>query len=171
MEDLHIYPSKIKNIFFLLLAGTGAVLFGILTISGLIEGVWIAVLLGALPFLVFGFASYRLFFGVFRLRPYLTLTENELIIRAFAKKDPIPIKWEDILGYNLITNSGKQTVEIWLYNEEEYDHLLSAFNQFSTDSFTIAWGQVKRKDRKKLAYELDRRAFGDTWGTKEDPVG
>ncbi len=99
-------------------------------------------------------------------KPYLTLTEEELIIQP-SSKHPTSIKWIDIEGYNVWEVDFDKFIELLLSDEEKYRARMSSkmrklnkLNEvMNLASFAIALGHVKRKDRRKLVQELGRRTF------------
>lgn len=70
-------------------------------------------------------------------------------------------------GYYIREVNFNKFIEIILYDEDKYRSRMSKTTKrldkingvMNYSPFAIAWGQVKRKDRNRLAYELDRRAF------------
>ncbi|ASN06077.1 STM3941 family protein [Virgibacillus necropolis] len=162
-QKLYFYSSKVKNVL-LLIVGLVFIAFGVLVCGAafnerdfLISGV------GAFIALFFGLLTFGILKKMLSPKPYLILTEEELIINASSKK-AIPIKWDDIEGYNIQNVHFSKFIEIMLHDEEKYrarmsntTRKLNKLNDVMNFSpFAIAWVQVKRKDRDKLVNELDR---------------
>lgn len=166
-QDLYFYSPKIKNAFIVLLT-TGFLVFSVLVGGYAFNlGDYFIGALGVLLTLVFSFATYAGLKRVFLSKPYLILTEEELIIGA-SSKNAVPLQWEDIIGYDVRSVSFNKLIEIMLDDEGKYRRRMSTLARWNNTMndvmnfrpFAIAWKQVKRKDRNKLARALDERAFG-----------
>lgn len=166
MEELHFYPSKIRN-FLLLIMGIVFSAFGFLIcVAAFNDGDYFHSALGATLGLFFAVVIIVGFKKFFSSEPYLILTKEELILSA-SSKNPIPIKWKDIEGYRIREIKFNKFVEILLHDDEKYIHMMTVnarrlikLNQaMNFAPFAIVWGQIKRKDQEKLVHELDRRTF------------
>ncbi|MCR6104970.1 hypothetical protein HXA34_01560 [Salipaludibacillus agaradhaerens] len=168
MEELQFYPSKGKNFILLLLCLAFIALGFLMCVVTFNDGDYVISALGAVTGLFFAFLFIMLVKQQRTSKPYLILTKEELITSA-ASKNPIPIAWQDIRGYNLIKVNGSKILEIMLEDEEKYrlqmtktTRWLNKLNDaMNFAPFAIALGQVKRKDRDKLLNELDKRTFGE----------
>ncbi|MGP4040982.1 STM3941 family protein [Gracilibacillus sp. D59] len=168
---IYFYYPKIKNICYMVLSlafiGFGAIICWF----ALEEGDFFASLIGAFLIMFFTFLIYILIKRLRESKPYLILTDEELIINP-SSKHSIPIKWVDIEGYNIREVNFNKFIEIELYDEEKYRLLMSEnvtkLNKLNDAMnfrlFAIVWGQVKRQDRDKLVHELDRRTFQEEDG-------
>ncbi|UTR16858.1 hypothetical protein MM221_10270 [Salipaludibacillus sp. LMS25] len=174
MEELQFYPPKGKNFLLLLMCLVFIALGFLMCIVAFSDGDYVISALGAVTGVFFSFIFPILVKSLLAAKPYLILTKEELITSA-ATKNPIPIEWKDIRGYNLIKVNGSKIVEIILEDEEKYRHQMTTTTRWlnklndamNFSPFAIALGQIKRNDRDKLVNELDKRTFGEDLNTEE----
>lgn len=166
--ELSFYQSKIK-IMLIIMIGLIFAAFGIVLCVAAFElGDFVMSGIGALTALLCFFAIFVLVRRLLHSKPYLIITQDELIVGA-SSKNAIPIQREDIRGYHIFHVHFTKTIEVILYDEEKYrDRMSTTSRRFhkvndlvGARQFGIAWGQVKRKDRRKLLYELDRLSGND----------
>ncbi|MFD1068254.1 STM3941 family protein [Oceanobacillus locisalsi] len=169
MEKEHVvyfYPPRVKNIF-LFLMGLVFVAFGmVVCVFAFKERDFFISGVGAFLAVLFGFLILMILKGIVGSKPHITLTKETLTIGA-GSKHAIPLKWDDIIGYSIRNIGFSKYIEIVLYDEEKYRNRMTKattwFNKMNDvmgyRPFGIGWGQIKRKDRKRLVRELDRRTF------------
>ncbi|MBP1971424.1 hypothetical protein J2Z83_003563 [Virgibacillus natechei] len=165
-QALYFYQPRIKNILILIMCSVFMALGVVVGVFAFNERDFFMSGLGAFLAVFFGFLIFMLLKSIFGSKPYLILTEETLTIGA-SSKNAVPLRWEDIEGYDIRSVGFNKIIEIMLYDEEKYRDQMSKaaawFNKMNDvmnyRSFGIGWGQVKRKDRSRLARELDRRIF------------
>ncbi|MCT1576493.1 hypothetical protein M3E13_09380 [Oceanobacillus kimchii] len=156
---LHFYPSKLKILFLIifilpLLGGSPIfVVAGIKEQSLLVSGIGLFTVV---------FSGILFYFGLRRLisrKSYITLTDEELILNVTTVT--IPIQWGDIRGFLLKESFSTKFIEVTLFNEEKYRELLSnkkgILTKMNKLPITISLVHIKRKDRKIVFDEFDRR--------------
>ncbi|MDX8045386.1 STM3941 family protein [Gracilibacillus sp. S3-1-1] len=165
-QALYFYRPRVKNILLLIMCSV-YMAFGVV-VGGFAfnEQNYLMSGVGALLAICFGFLIFISLKRIFGSKPYLILTEETLTISA-PSKNAVPLRWEDIEGYDIRSVNFSKVIEIKLRDEEKYRDQMSKsaawFNKMNDvmnyRPFGISWGQVKRKERSRLARELDRRAF------------
>ena len=172
--ELHFYQSKIRNILLIIMEFLFIALGVVVCGAAFKTGDFFVSGAGALLVLFFSFMIVVIVKGMLGSKPYLILTEEVLITSALSK-NAIPIQWDDIKGYNIRHVNFNRFIEIILYDEEKYrarmSNTMRRLNKVNkiVDStlFAIVWGQVKRKDRRKLVHQLDSLHNGDFELSKE----
>ncbi|WP_068672209.1 STM3941 family protein [Oceanobacillus sp. Castelsardo] len=162
-QDLYFYSPKVKNFLLFIMVLVFTVFGGLICGVAYKEGDFFISSVGAFIALFFGLLILGIFKKILSPKPYLILTEEKLIISA-SSKNAVPIKWEDIKGYNIQNVHFNKFIEIMLQDEEKYRERMSNTTRklnklndvMNYSPFAIAWGQIKRKDRDRLVYELDR---------------
>lgn len=165
-QALYFYPSRIKNIFLIIICSVFMALGVVVGGFAFNLGDFLMSGLGAALAVFFGFLIFMTLKRIFGSKPYLILTKETLTIGA-SSKNAVPLRWEDIEGYNIRSVGFNKIIEIMLRDEEKYRDQMSkaaAWLNKMNDvmnyrSFGIGWGQVKHKDRNRLVCELDRRTF------------
>ncbi|TFJ92767.1 STM3941 family protein [Lentibacillus salicampi] len=165
-QTLYFYPPRIKNIFLSLMCSVFMAMGAVVGVFAFKEGDFLMSGLGAALAVFFGFLIFMALKTIFGSKPYLILTEEVLIIGA-SSNNAVPLRWEDIEGYDIRSVGFNKIIEIMLHDEEKYRDRMSKaalwFNKMNDvmnyRPFNIGWGQVKRKDRNRLVRELDRRTF------------
>src|SRR5690625_538026 len=152
---LYFYPSKVKNIFFVI-TGIVFLVFGVaVCFAAFKDEVYVICLISAGLGLYVIWLLFKLIKKLITAAPYLVLTEEELEINPYTEKS-IPIKWEDIEGYSIEHIQFNKFIEIVLYDEEKYKEQMSntrqKLNAVNTvgakfSSLSIAWTHIKHKDR------------------------
>lgn len=160
---LYFYPSKIKNIFFIIM-GIAFIVGGIaVCFVAFKDGDYVISLIGLFLAILFSWLIFMMLKRMIADAPYLVLTEEELIINP-AAKNSVPIKWTDVEGYKILRVQFNKFIEIILDDEEKYKEQMSKTQQKLNivgtmggkySLFAIAWTQIKRKDRDVLLYALD----------------
>src|SRR5699024_9905453 len=163
-QEMHFYESKIRLIFLLIL-GVVFILFGVLVgVFAFNEG---DLGMGALGAVLALFFAFCIVMGLKRLGnpgPYLTLTEEVLIINA-SSNNPIYIKWVDIEAFSIYKKNYNKFIGILINDREKYIERMSGTwrKLYQIDPleeeplFNITWGMVKLKDRDLLMKELEQR--------------
>lgn len=170
-NEIHFYASKtkifmIKIALILFICG-----FGIMVISKWPDGDLFDIAVGIIGFIFFSFGLIYIWLEIFKFNPHLTLTERELVITPESKR-ALHIHWEDIEEIKLVTLMngkyyGGKFIFIEVYNEEKYVRQMPAISKIlaflaniqNYSPIFIRWSLIKRKDRKKLIEELNRRAI------------
>ncbi|HLR69186.1 phage holin family protein [Virgibacillus alimentarius] len=176
-QEMHFYESKIRLIFLLIL-GVVFILFGVLVgIFAFNEG---DLGMGALGAVLALFFAFCIVMGLKRLGnpgPYLTLTEEDLIINA-SSNNPIYIKWVDIEAFSIYKKNNNKFIGVILYDEEKYRDLMSdkmrKLYHINTvmhlPLYNITWGQIKRRDKERLLEELEGRISQNLQADGNDSV-
>ena len=172
MEEQHsttlsFYPSKIKNVFFVIMGVVFVVGGTAICYTAFKNEDYLMSLLGGGSAILFTIAIPLFIKRIINPVPSLVLTEKELIMNPGAKH-PIPIKWEDIEGYRIrdkhIYFYTYTFIEIILYDEEKYQkHLSKTHRKINTigtmggkySLFYITLGEIKVTERDLLFYALD----------------
>lgn len=131
----------------------------LLVVAGLKEQ---SLLVSGIGLFTVGFSGILFYFGLRRLispKPYITLTDEELILNVTTLT--IPIQWVDIRGFLLKESFSTKFIEVTLFNEEKYREFLSnkkgILTKMNKLPITIGIGSIKRKDRKIVFDEIDSR--------------
>ncbi|GEL78442.1 STM3941 family protein [Tenuibacillus multivorans] len=169
-QEMHFYESRVRNV--LLFVGSLIfLLLGVLVSGvGFNEGDYVFGVLGIFISVIFILCLFLVArkFGNTNSYPYLTLTEEYLIINVTAM-DQFQIKWDDIEAFDVYKMNNNKFIGIILNDEDKYSKLMSnkmrKLYQMNTKMnlplFNIVWGQIKRQDREQLLEELDYRTFGE----------
>lgn len=162
-KTLYFYSSKIKNILFTVI-GMLLVILGItVCIVGYLYNDYTVIIIGAVLTIFCSWITVYLIKRLFITEPYLTLTDQQLIINSPLIYE-IPIKRGDIGSYETKYQNFNTTIELILPDEKKYKAQLSGIkrklNSIATmggvyNTFIIGLNQVKKKDRGLLYYVLD----------------
>lgn len=111
---------------------------------------------------LFGFIGFIIIKGIWNPNPYLILTENALIVSAIVRNKTTAIEWDDIIGYNVRNRDFRKFIEVILYDEKKYldkkfNRKQATYKTTYEPLFSIGWGLIKPRDRRLLAYEMDKR--------------
>lgn len=162
-QELHFYTSRVKSFFWLILGFVFIAFGALISVAAWIERDYLISVLGICLSVFFAFLCFAVLKRLRKPRPYLVLTDEELIINP--SKHTIPIKWEDIQSFRKREAHFNKFLEIVLYNEDEYRALMSnrtrRFNKpndmLNLSPFALYLSNIKRKERDKVVRELDRR--------------
>ena len=161
-NGIHFYPSKVKNVLLLTMCLLFFALGVLVVIGALTEDDIGIVVLGIALAIIFGILFVFGLKRVWNPGPYLMLTSDELIINA-SNKNAIHIKWVDIRGFNTFKSQNNKFVGVILYDPDKYREQMSskmrklyAMNtMMNMPLYNIAYGQIRRPDRKVLWEELE----------------
>lgn len=164
---LYFYPSKIKNILFIIFGTVfivGSVAICYITLK---EENYMTSLLSGFIAILFTLSIPIFIMRIIKPVPYLVLTEEEIIMNPDTKNST-PIKWGDVDRLRIRTVHAQYNtltfVEIILYDEEKYKKEMSnmqrKFNAVGTmggkfSLFGIHVNQIKMTERDLLFYALD----------------
>lgn len=167
-QSLYFYSSRLINIL-LLAVGLSFIVLGfllgvvgfqakIIPLSGI--GIFIALL-----FIILMIPTLK---KVLNPKPYIIITEESLTINQ-PFRGSIPIDWEDIKGFEIMTAQLNKLIFIILDDNDKYRKRMSKRTKFlnkphnmvGLSPIWIIWRQVKRTDRDKLVRELDRLSNSD----------
>src|SRR5699024_1530462 len=111
-----------------------------------------------IAFLFFIFICFVFNKGVQYPKPYLTLIDDALIITSVTGNKTKTIEWDDISRFNARKMEFRMFIEIVQFKDEmRRNEVIYRRNAYLTTKYAIVWNLIKREDRQKLAYELDRR--------------
>lgn len=162
-NTLYFYSSKIKTALLAIMCLLFVMIGLTLCIFGYRDKVYELIPVGAILIILFGLLTVYPLKRTFSAKPYLVLTDKELIINSPLIKE-VPIKREDIKSYDIKEQNFSTTIELILPDEEKYKAQLSGLKQQLNamitmggvyNTFTIGITQVKKKDRNVLYYVLD----------------
>lgn len=164
---LYFYPSKIKNIFIIVIAIILVAVGVLVCYVSFKSGDYFMSFLGGITAVLCTITIPINIIGTIKSEPYLVLTDEELIFYSGIKSSR-SIKWEDIAGYriqNIYYKFSKKTfIEIILYDEEKYKAQMSSLqrklNVVGTmggnySLFVIFLEQIKSTERDLLFYALN----------------
>lgn len=164
---LYFYPSKVKSIVIIILGFIFLVVGGVMCYVSFRRGEYFMSVLGGVTAIFLVFLLPLLLIRTLKSLPFLLLTDEELFINPGAKNS-IPIKWEDLEGYQIRTIHTKSNtltfIEIILYDDEKYKAQMSSMqrklNVVGTmggrfNLFAIDLNQIKSTERDLLLYALD----------------
>lgn len=164
---LYFYPSKVKNVLFVVIGPIFAVGGTAMCYTAFKNEDYFMGLLGGGIAILFTISIPLFIKNIIKPIPLLVLTEKELIMNPGAKK-PIPIKWEDIEDYRIRTShiqfNTLTFIELILYDEEKYKEQMSKTNRklnvigtmgSKYSLFSIHLEQIKVTERDLLLYALD----------------
>lgn len=163
-ETLYFYSSKIKLFilfFFMLTLIVLAIPLGLVFIIDdhiIVTRIW--TVMAILLFVCFLIIVFK---KLLHPKPYLILTDDTLTICPPARKKMHSIAWSDIISIALREVSFNKFIHIYLRDQDKLHIQVTQGEQYVSTSAnatydSFVWSLIKRKDRRELVDELDRRA-------------